>query len=326
MTDDQTPHDDPFGDDPTGDDTGPHGTVIQLERPRPRTTFDPGEPPSSDNDDSGENAAAGGMGEKVVVIGAVAGDDDAAVELHPRLAQRRDEIATETEHRRTLRRIWVLAPVALVVNGLALVHSPLLDVDRVVAVASEHVSAASIAAASDIDTGDPLVTLDDEAVEADIERLAWVADAEVVRRWDGTVEMSVRERQPAALVQTREDLPQAIVDQEGRVLDLGASGPPGLVLVTGVGDGLAEGEVVPARARDALRIALDAPRRVPGAVVSVSTDLEAQLTGGGVVRFGSAVALDEKMVALATVLAQVDMTNIAVLDLGVPDNPTVTRH
>ena len=320
MTDDKSPG------DPRDDDTGPHGTVIQLERPRPRATFDPGEPPSSSSSgsgDSGENPAAGDVDEKVVVIGAVDVDVD---ELHPRLAQRRDEIASATEHRRTIRRIWVLAPIALVVNGLALAHSPFLDVDRVVAVESEHVSAAAIAAASGVDRGDSLVTLNDEAAEAHIERLAWVADAEVVRRWDGTVEMRVQERQPAAVVQTRDDLPQAVVDQEGRVLEIGGSVPPGLVLVTGVGDGLAEGAVVPARARDALRIALDVPRRVPGAVASVSTDLEARLVAGGVVRFGSAAALDEKMVALATVLAQVDMTNVAVLDLGVPDNPTVTRH
>lgn len=315
MSDDDRPHDDLID-----DDTGPRAAVIQLERPRP--TFDPGDPPGSDggDDDGVDGDASEGLDdpgeESVVVIG----------DVHPRLVERRDAIATEVEHRRTVRRIWVLGAAALVIDGLALAHSPFLDVDEVVAAGSEHVPAATIAWASGIDQGESLVTLNDEAAEERIEELTWVADAEVVRHWNGTVTMSVRERQPAAVVQTRGDLPQVVVDQEGRVLDVGGPVPPGLVLVTGVGDGLAEGEAVPARARDALRIALDAPRRVPGAIASVSTELEATLTGGGVVRFGSAAALEEKMVALATVLARVDMSNVAVLDLGVPGNPTITRH
>jgi hypothetical protein len=83
---------------------------------------------------------------------------------------------------------------------------------------------------------------------------------------------------------------------------------------------------VPATVRDALRVAVGAAERAPGAVVSVSPDLEASLAGGGVVRFGSAEALEEKLVALATVLSDVDLTDLAVLDLRVPSSPALTRQ
>jgi cell division protein FtsQ len=325
--------------DDSFDDTDPGGTVIQLERPRsgrtpPKPSRERPGPGRSREGFEGHDPSSGEWDDEADVGEAGAGDEDdlsggSAVvvgEVHPRLIERRDAIASETERRRAIRRIWVLAAAVLVVDGLALVHSPLLDVDEVTVTGSDHVSAASIAWASGIDRGDALVTLDGEAAEERIEALPWVAAAEVVRDWDGTVRMSVRERQPAAVVQTRGDLPPAIVDAEGRVLEVGGPVPPGLVVVTGAGDGLAEGESVPAGARDALRIALDAPRRVPGAIVSVSTRLEALLASGARVRFGSATALEEKMVALATVLSRVDMSNVDVLDLGVPGNPTVTRH
>jgi cell division protein FtsQ len=313
--------------DPTGeDDTGPRATVIQLDRPR-SPKFDP-VLPGEEDDASGEDVVAGeGADAEGTGEGSGSGDGpDGFAVVHPRLAERRDAIAEQTRHRRILRRIWMLLPAVLVVDGLAVAHSPLLDVEQVMATGSEHVPAATIAAASGVDEGDSLVFLDAGAAEERIEQLAWVADAEVVRDWDGTVRMAVRERAPAALVQARDELPAAVVDEEGRVLDIGGPLPTGLVVVTGVGDGLAEGQPVPARARDALRIALDAPRRVPGSVIAVSTDLEATLIEGGVVRFGSAAALEEKMVALATVLGQVDMTNVTVLDLGIPGHPTVTRH
>jgi hypothetical protein len=77
--------------------------------------------------------------------------------------------------------------------------------------------------------------------------------------------------------------------------------------------------------RDALDVAQTVNARLPGAVTAVSTDLEATLASGGVVRFGSLDDIDDKTVALATVLAGVDLECLAVLNLAVADHPALTR-
>jgi hypothetical protein len=58
----------------------------------------------------------------------------------------------------------------------------------------------------------------------------------------------------------------------------------------------------------------------------VSTDLEVTLTSGVLVRFGALDDLDEKLVAVATALARVDMRCADVLDVKVPGSPTVSRR
>jgi hypothetical protein len=66
--------------------------------------------------------------------------------------------------------------------------------------------------------------------------------------------------------------------------------------------------------------------RLPGVVVAVSSDLDAALASGGEVRFGSTDDLDEKIVAVETVLAHVDTACLELLDVRVPGSPALTRH
>lgn len=239
-----------------------------------------------------------------------------------RIAVRRDE------GRRRLRRLaWGLGGVTLLVNGAAIAHTPFVDVDRIEVTTGPNTPAAAVQAASGIDRGDAMLTLDESGAEAKIERLSWVADADVQREWPSTVRIVVHERAPAAILQSPlPGQPLGLADAEGRVLQIGGPVPFGLVTVTGVPAVMHQGEPVPPTVRDALRLAVTAPVVVPGAVTAVSLDLEATLTSGGVVRFGSLRDLDEKLVALATVLARVDTSCLGVLDLKVPGSPTVSRR
>lgn len=61
-----------------------------------------------------------------------------------------------------------------------------------------HLSAAQVAAAAAVAPGTRLFALPMRAVQARIEALPWVAQAEVTRRWPDTLDVSVRERQPYA--------------------------------------------------------------------------------------------------------------------------------
>src|SRR5690606_41238683 len=70
------------------------------------------------------------------------------------------------------------------------------------------------------------------------------------------------------------------------------------LVLTGISGRVAEGERLDEAARDALDLAVALEERLPGVVASVSTDLEAELVAGGVVRFGSTEHLDDKVTAL----------------------------
>ncbi|MFS8584897.1 MAG: FtsQ-type POTRA domain-containing protein, partial [Acidimicrobiia bacterium] len=173
--------------------------------------------------------------------------------------------------------------------------------------------------------------VDTGAVARRVERLPWVASAKVVRGWPSTLEIEVTERVPVAVVQLTEDR-AAIVDAEGWVLAIEERAPDEEVpegerlVLTGISGRVAEGERLDEAARDALDLAVALEERLPGVVASVSTDLEAELVAGGVVRFGSTEHLDDKVTALKTVLDEVDTSCMEVLDVRVPGSPALTRN
>jgi hypothetical protein len=61
-------------------------------------------------------------------------------------------------------------------------------------------------------------------------------------------------------------------------------------------------------------------------VAAVNPDLDVTLGYGGVVRFGSTDDLDDKVVAVETVLTRVDLACMALLDVRAPGAPALTRH
>ena len=273
-------------------------------------------PPPSDGEGPGDDGEGSGDGP---------GEDGDALALHPRMRDRRIAVLRDEGRRRLRRLAWGIAGLTLVVDGAALAHTPFADVDHIVVEGSTKNGDSTIRWASGIEETDALLTLDEHGAEASIERLSWVATADVKREWPSTVRIVVHERVPAAVLQSAPGLPLAVVDAEGRVLQIGGSVPPGLVTITGVPRKMREGRPLPASARDALTLALAAPALVPGAVTTVSQTLEATLTSGGVVRFGSIDDLDEKLATFAAVLARVDTSCLGVLDVKVPGSATVSR-
>jgi len=303
------------------DDDLPSGVVL-LERPRAADGED-GSAPGTGGGTGPGSGDGGDGGDGSDGVPRIAG----AVGLHPRMERRRLTVQRDEERRRLRRAVWVLAVLATLVGAAVLAHTPAFDVDELRVEGAVSTPAAAVVAASGIRRGDALPTVDESGAERRVEQLPWVDDADVVREWPGTVRVVVTERQPEAAVQLHQQLPLALVDGSGRVLDIGGAAPPGLAVLTGIDvDRIAEGDVIPASARDALRVAVGAREQMPGAVAAVSLDLDATLTMGGIVRFGSAAALDEKLVALATFLTDVDLVNLDVLDLRVPGSAALTRR
>lgn len=269
----------------------------------------------------------------------------APVAVDPRMRSRRISVRRDAGRRRLKRATLVLAVVAVVVLALVATRTPLLDVDRVTVVGVDGPRSEAVRAAAAIPSDEPLISLDTGAVADRVEELPWVASAQVGRSWPSTVRVTVTLRQVVAAVQVTENH-LALVDPDGWVVAIeegtvtppeedsaGEGDPPagdaelGTPLVlTGIEGPVGEGRRLDGAARDALAIAAAVAERLPDTVASVSTDLDAELLTGGVVRFGSAEDLDEKITAVKTVLSDVDTTCLAVLDVRVPGSPALTRN
>jgi cell division protein FtsQ len=249
------------------------------------------------------------------------------VVVDPRMRSRRIEVQRDAGRRRLRRVLTVVGTLTTLAAAYALTRSPLLDVDHVRVTGGEHTEAAAVAVTSGVGRGAAMVGVDTGAVARRVEALPWVRTARVQRGWPGTIRIAITERTPAATLPV-DDTHTALVDATGRVLsvvDAGTPLPPGLPMLAGVGGQPAAGDTLSAPARDALAVADAAGEALPGAITEVSTDLDATLISGGRVRFGTADDLDDKIVAVETMLTDVDIACLEVLDVRVPGSPALTR-
>jgi cell division protein FtsQ len=247
------------------------------------------------------------------------------VVVDPRMRSRRIAVRRDQRKRRFKRLTVALAAVAVLVAAVVATQTPLLDVDRVRIDGVGHTAAADVRRAAGISPGDTMVGVDVGGAVARVEDLPWIAEARVARRWPGTVEIHVTEREPLAMVGVAEGR-VALVDEDGRVLEVTRQPPAGLPEITGVRGRIAEGDELGRDPRDALAILRAVRERLPGVVASVSSDLDAALASGGEIRFGSTDDLDDKIVAVETVLVDVDTACLELLDVRVPGSPALTRH
>lgn len=246
--------------------------------------------------------------------------------IDPRIRARRIEVRRH-EGRRRLSRLVEAALVAGVALAFAgALFTPLLDVDEVTVVGTAHLPQDDVLAAARIELGTPLVSVDLAAAGERVAALPWVAEVALHRGVDGVIALDVTERAPVASVPTAAG-PLA-VDLEGRVLGVAqGAGGAGLVSLEGVDRVPAPGGYLPPASADALAVAAALGDALPGIVASLEVDgLVAVLAQGGQVHMGDATRLDAKLRSLSTVLGQVDLTCLAVIDLRLPGSPVLTRE
>ncbi len=176
--------------------------------------------------------------------------------VHPRVWQRRVAVLRD-QARRRLR--WVVAGVgalvALCVALLAL-HTPLLALRHATVVGAQHTGADAVLQAAGLVDHPPLIDVDPKSAALRVERLPWVAHADVVRHWPDSVKIVVTERVPLGAV-PRPGGGVALVDATGRVLAWQGSAL-GLILGAPVTPGL-PGTVLALAARPALAVAAALP-------------------------------------------------------------------
>ena len=249
--------------------------------------------------------------------------------IDPRIRRRRLDVRRQ-EGRRRLRVVTGVVVVAgLAGGGWGTLRSPLLDVDRVIVQGTVRTDAAEVARASGVRRGQSLVDVDANDAARAVGRLPWVAQATVRREWPGTVAIQVAERSPVAAARVSEG-EWALVDADSRVLATASAPPPGLPALSGREPVGPPGSRLGPGWSAVLEVAVNAPAAVLARVGTIAEapdgGVELSLTSGGVVRFGSPDQVEEKFTAVATVLAQVDVRGLAVLDVRIPRSPVLTRQ
>ncbi len=241
--------------------------------------------------------------------------------IDPRIRDRRVEVL-RAQGRRRLR--WMIGLTALglvLVAGWFVIHSPLLDVERIRVTGTQQATAAEVRSAAGVHRGEAIVFVDTGAVEHDVERVPWVEKARVERSLGGEVAIHVTERRPAAWVRRAPDR-VAVVDARGRVLADASEPPAELPEITGL-------RTVPSPGREV------APTAVPGVLGQLPPELGLRIArivvdGGAVtlgvrdgpeVRLGLPQRVAEKGRAALAVLASNADSPPRYIDVRVPGAP-----
>lgn len=251
----------------------------------------------------------------------------AAPPIDPRIRARRIQVQRGQGHRRLRRLVDVGLVLVVLLAFFAALWTPLLDVDEVSISGADRSGPTVVADRSGIRRGDRLVSVDLGAAGEAIAALPWVRQVRLHRGIGGAVTIDVVERTPVATVSQGSE--SSLVDAEGRVLGPASAVPAGTVTIVldGVRSVPPAGGYLPEDTAGALALAALAEGTVPGRLTSVRPEeLTAQLADGGEVRFGDATELAAKVRSLRTVLDQVDLACLALIDLRLPDHPVLTRE
>jgi cell division protein FtsQ len=251
--------------------------------------------------------------------------------MDPRIRRRRVEVQRQEGRRRLRVLVGITAVVAVGCGGWAATGSPLLDVDHVVVDGATRTPVADVVTATGIRAGRPMVDVDVRGAERAVDALPWVQHATVHRQWPGRVRVVVTERRPVAVTGAG-DGASALVDASGRVLAEVEAPPGGLAALSGLPPPGPPGSVLAPEGIAALSVALALPAELRDRTAGVAPtsgsagEVELHLAPDGTIRLGPPDHLQAKFNAIRAVMAQVDLRNLAVLDVRRPDSPVLTRR
>jgi len=254
-----------------------------------------------------------------------------APQVDPRIRERRAAIARREGRRRLRIVVLVAVIVLLLIGGWFALHSKVLAARVVTVVGSVHTPASEIISVAGLSDHPPMIDVDPATAAARLEQLPWVAKATVSRLWPDGVRISVVEHSVVAVVATTSPAadPWALVDRSGRVLADVASPPAGLVRVTSSDvPGPPGSEMGPSTAAG-LRVAATLPRAFSAQVTSIEVghggEVTLAMTTPVTIVLGATTQLHQKYEDAAALLAGAKLVAGDVIDVSVPDLPTVSE-
>ena len=267
----------------------------------------------------------GGARHRVVIVDDGADGQPRATRSASETRLRARRIAVNRQAgRRRLRRLVVLAALLLVAVGLlASLGSSSFGVREADVRVSGNVYTDQVALRAAIDAviGTPVILVDTEALEAEIEAIPWVDEASVRTDLPYGLVIDISEREPVLSYPGPDDLFR-VLDGEGRVLDVIDGWPFEYLLLVGVEPpALAAGEFAPPGYVGAATLG----RTLTGSILDrvslvqvdeAGNDLVVVLDDDTEIRFGAARDLFAKLVRLETVYASGAASSAAVIDVS----------
>ncbi len=247
--------------------------------------------------------------------------------IDPRIRARRTAVMKEQGRRRLVIAGVVLGVAVLLVGGWFLVHTPLFSARSVSVTGNVHETEAEVVSQAGLASHPPLLDIDTGAAAARLEKLPWVRSASVHVSWPDGVHIAVTEETPTFTVSTAAGTWESL-SNDGRVLEESATRPPGLLLLTVPQTPGAPGTVLSAKDSPGLQVASTLPASFVGQVTGVTVEpagwVQLALTTPIVVDIGTATELTAKYEDVSSILAGASLHNGDVIDVSVPDAPTVT--
>jgi cell division septal protein FtsQ len=247
--------------------------------------------------------------------------------IDPRISARRTAVLREQGRRRLVIASAALGIAALVVGGWLLLHSPLFSARSVSVTGNVHETAAQVVAQAGLSGRPPLLDVNAGAAAARLEELPWVRSASVHVAWPDGVHIAVTEETPRFTASTTAGQWESL-SSDGRVLGESATRPPGLLLLTVPEPPGQPGTVLSAKDAPGLRVASTLPPSFVAQVTAVTVEpagwVQLALTTPVVVDIGSTTQLTAKYEDVSSILAGATLHNGDVIDVSVPDAPTVT--
>jgi cell division protein FtsQ len=164
-----------------------------------------------------------------------------------------------------------------------------------------------------------------------LERLPFIATAQVHRHWPDGVTVTVTERVPTVAM-GGPGTSWSVLDSRGRTLEVVPTRPPGLVVLTVDTTGgplhpAAVGGDLSSASSFALKVSGSLPAAFSAQVVSVTEDSNATvsllLNSGITVLLGTNSNLRAKYEDIAAVIAHASLRGAHTIDVTVPQSPTV---
>ncbi len=228
-----------------------------------------------------------------------------ATRIEPRVRERRSAVKRAKSRKRLTWFLVVVFLLALIVGGLAVLGSGLFAVEDVEVEGADRADPAAVDAVVDSLLGTPVLRVDTDAVESQLEAIPWVQDARVTTDFPHGARIELRERTAAATYQGP-DGSFRVIDPEGRVLELADEQPADLLVVSADGaPDVPPGQFAPTGFRaaaslvDALTPTMEAVAESI-VVTADGSDVRLLLAGGIEVRFGASQDLVAKLVRLQT--------------------------